>query len=104
MIIPKKIVSVKGGQQLTPAVACNLRGTVGGMKEQVGLFICLAESTAGMLEVAATAGLYLYRVYARVYPKLKILTERQVFEGKRPGTLGSENPFKEATPIRPRAA
>jgi hypothetical protein len=56
-----------------------------------------------MVEVAEAAGLYTHPVSGRTYPKLQILTVREIFEGKRPNMPTIENPFKRAVSIAPRA-
>lgn len=102
--IDEMIVSVKGGQQLNPAMMRDLRGTIEALNKPMGLFICLAEPTPGMVEIAASSGIYTHPVSGQVYPKLQILTVSEIFAGKRPNMPTIENPFKKATPITPRAA
>lgn len=102
--IDEMIVSVKGGQQLNPAMMRDLRGTIEALNKPMGLFICLAEPTPGMAEVAASSGIYTHPVSGQVYPKLQILTVSEIFAGKRPNMPTIENPFKKATQIAPQAA
>ena len=102
--IEEMIVSVKGGQQLNPSMMRDLMGTVAALDKPMGLFLCLAKPTPGMIEVAESAGLYTHPVSGQTYPKLQILTVQEIFEGKRPNMPTIENPFKRAVSIAPRPA
>jgi hypothetical protein len=56
-------------------------------KARIGLFITLANSTGPMRTEAVKAGFY-ETLYGK-YPKIQILTIRELFEGKQPNILGA---------------
>lgn len=74
------VISVKGGK-LTPAYVRELRGVLDreGDSDLAG-FICLQEPTKGMLQEAATAGMYEYRGHD--YPRIQIRTVDDLLQGR----------------------
>jgi site-specific DNA-methyltransferase (adenine-specific) len=76
------IVSVKGGEQLNPSMVRDLAGTVDLDEAELGLFVCLAEPTQGMKDAAHKAGIV--KTAHGPFPKVQIITVRQLLEGKRP--------------------
>jgi DNA modification methylase len=74
------VLSVKGGGA-TPAFVRELRGTMEDETHcEMGGFICMQTPTKGMLEAAASAGMYTYK--GQQYPRLQIRTVGELLEGK----------------------
>ncbi len=64
-------------------------------KARIGVFITLAEATGPMKTEAVKAGYY-ETIYGK-YPKLQILTIKELFEGKQPNIpLVDSSVFKKA--------
>jgi hypothetical protein len=78
----KAIVSVKGGEHVSVAMVRDLAHVVDREKAKIGVFITLADSTGPMRTEATKAGYY-QTIYGK-YPKIQILTIRELFEGKQP--------------------
>ncbi len=78
----KAIVSVKGGDNVNVAMVRDLAHVVDREKAKMGLFITLAEATGPMKTEAVKVGFY-ETDYGK-YPKIQILTIRELFEGKKP--------------------
>jgi len=78
----KAIVSVKGGDNVNLAMVRDLAHVVDREKARIGVFITLADSTGPMRTEAVKAGFY-ETLYGK-YPKIQILTIRELFEGKQP--------------------
>jgi DNA modification methylase len=77
----KAIVSVKGGDNVSVAMVRELAHVVEREKAKIGVFITLAEATEPMKIEAITAGFY--DSGHGKFPKIQILTIRQLFEGKK---------------------
>jgi site-specific DNA-methyltransferase (adenine-specific) len=90
----KAIVSVKGGDNVNVAMVRDLAHVVDREKAKIGVFITLADSTGPMRTEAVKAGFY-ETLYGK-YPKLQILTIRELFEGKQPNIPLVESPFRKA--------
>ena len=91
----KAIVSVKGGENVNVAMVRDLAHVVDREKARIGVFITLADSTGPMRTEAVKAGFY-ETLYGR-YPKIQILTIRELFEGKQPDIpLIDSSSFKKA--------
>jgi site-specific DNA-methyltransferase (adenine-specific) len=96
----KAIVSVKGGDNVNVAMVRDLAHVVDREKAKIGVFITLAESTGPMRTEAVKAGFY-ETLYGK-YPRIQILTIRQLFEGHQPNIpLIDTGAFKQA-PIEAR--
>jgi len=78
----KAIVSVKGGDNVNVAIVRDLAHVVDREKAKIGVFITLAEPTGPMKTEAVKTGFY-ETLYGK-YPKIQILTIRELFEGKQP--------------------
>jgi len=76
----KIIVSVKGGDSLTPSMVRDLIGTMSNEKAELGVFISLREPTRKMKEAAITAG-YFETPLGEKYQKLQIYTISDFFNG-----------------------
>ena len=78
------IVSVKSGH-VTRAMVEQLRGTIEREKAAIGIFITLDEPTPQMRREAVAAGRYHSETWRRDYPRLQILTIRELLkQGRRP--------------------
>jgi site-specific DNA-methyltransferase (adenine-specific) len=76
------IVSVKGGENITPGMVRDLKGTMDREHAALGLFLSLNEPTREMIKEATSAGFY--ETGGQKIPRLQILTANAIFEGKRP--------------------
>ncbi len=74
------LVSVKSGH-VNSAQLRDLKGTLQREKAAMGIFLTLEETTRDMRLEAATGGMY--RVWERDYPKIQILTIRDLLEDGR---------------------
>lgn len=91
----KAIVSVKGGDNVNVSMVRDLAHVVDREKAKIGVFITLADSTGPMRTEAVKAGYY-ETLYGK-YPKIQILTIRDLFEGKQPNIpLVDSSAFKKA--------
>lgn len=78
--LKEMIVSVKGGK-LKPADIRDLRGTIEREDVVMGGFLSLQEPTKAMRREAAEAGIYEYNGIN--YPRIQLLTVREILEEKR---------------------
>jgi site-specific DNA-methyltransferase (adenine-specific) len=91
----KAIVSVKGGENVNVAMVRDLAHVIDRERAKIGVFITLADSTGPMRTEAVKTG-YFETIYGK-YPKLQILTIRELFEGKQPNIpLVDSSAFKKA--------
>jgi len=94
-VTEKAIVSVKGGENVNVAMVRDLAHVVDRENARIGVFITLADSTGPMRTEAVKAGYY-ETLYGK-YPKIQILTIRELFEGKQPNIpLVDSSAFKKA--------
>jgi site-specific DNA-methyltransferase (adenine-specific) len=78
------LVSVKSGH-VNSSMVRDLKGTIDREKAAIGLFITLEESSKEMRLEADTAGLYRSELWKRDYPRIQILTIKELLEeGKKP--------------------
>ncbi|HEV2200161.1 MAG TPA: DNA methyltransferase [Bryobacteraceae bacterium] len=78
----RAIVSVKGGENVNVAMVRDLAHVVDREKAKIGVFITLADSTGPMRTEAVKAGYY-ETLYGK-YPKIQILTVKDLLAGKQP--------------------
>jgi len=91
----KAIVSVKGGENVNVSMVRDLAHVVDRENAKIGVFITLADSTGPMRTEAVKAGYY-ETLYGK-YPKIQILTIRELFAGKQPDIpLVDASAFKKA--------
>ncbi|MGI8575789.1 MAG: DNA methyltransferase, partial [Egibacteraceae bacterium] len=76
------LVSVKGGERLTPSMVRDLIGTVDNHRAEMGLMITLAEPTPGMVETAKQAGSYVWDLTGRRFDRVQIVTVAQLLSGQ----------------------
>ncbi|AVE00430.1 DNA methylase [Streptomyces phage OzzyJ] len=77
------LVSVKGGAT-NPGHVRDLVGTVESQRAAMGVFVCMNEPTKGMVEAANHSGAYNHPANGQRYPKVQIMTVRDLIDGKRP--------------------
>ncbi|QFP95215.1 DNA methylase [Streptomyces phage Dwayne] len=77
------LVSVKGGAT-NPGHVRDLVGTVESQRAAMGVFVCMNEATKGMVEAANHSGVYSHPANGQRYPKVQIMTVRDLIDGKRP--------------------
>jgi site-specific DNA-methyltransferase (adenine-specific) len=94
-VTEKAIVSVKGGENVNVAMVRDLAHVVDREKAKIGVFITLADSTSPMRTEAVKVGYY-ETLYGK-YPRIQILTVKELFEGKQPKIpLVDPSAFKKA--------
>lgn len=77
------IVSVKGGENLTPAMVNELNGVVQRENAEMGVLVTLAEPTRGMVAAAAGAGFVEKSAHGRL-PRVQIVTVGDLIDGRLP--------------------
>jgi DNA modification methylase len=91
------LVSVKGGKDRAPMHVRELGGTVKSRKAEMGVLVTLEEPTPGMHEEADHGGNYTWPVNGQVFPRIQIITIKELLAGKHPQTPPLNNPYLEAT-------
>ena len=76
------IVSVKGGDNLNPSMIRDLVGTIDSEKAQLGLFVCIAPPTQGMIAAANRSGIV--KTAHGTFPKVQIITIDELLHSKKP--------------------
>lgn len=94
--VGRAVVSVKGGATLNPAMVRDLRGTIETQKAELGIFICLTEPTRGMIEEANKSGSYVHGLTGTSYPRLQLITVKELLDGKRPAMPSHFLPYVQA--------
>ncbi len=79
----KVIVSVKGGNQIGPAMVRDLKGTVECEGAGFGIFVCVREPTSEMKKEAASGGMT-QTPLGTEHPKIQIYTIMDYFDGRLP--------------------
>jgi len=79
----KVIVSAKGGENLSPQMVRDLKGTVEREGAGIGILVCLEEPTQGMRKEAATGGFFESAIGTK-HQKISIYTAKDYFDGKKP--------------------
>jgi DNA modification methylase len=80
--VEKVIVSVKGGKNLNAGMVRDLAGVLTKEDAAIGLFVCLARPTAGVLKEAMQQGGYEYG--GKVFQRVQVLTVEDILKGKLP--------------------
>ncbi|GGL95292.1 restriction endonuclease subunit M [Deinococcus aerolatus] len=80
--VEKVIVSVKGGKNLTAGMVRDLAGVLTKEDAAIGIFVCLAKPTAGVLKEAAQQGGYEYG--GKMFARVQVLTVEQILGGQQP--------------------
>jgi DNA modification methylase len=80
-IVNKRIIfSVKSDKTLVPAYISQLKGKMHDKSIVMGVFICLYEPTKGMIKEAKEMGTYKNALFGLEFPKLQIVTIRDMFD------------------------
>ena len=79
----RALVSVKGGAT-NPGHVRDLLGTVGSQRAAMGVFVCMAEPTKGMIDAANHSGTYNHPANGQPFPIVQIITVQDLLDGKRP--------------------
>jgi hypothetical protein len=82
--VGRVLVSVKGGKTVTPQFVRELIGTVDTQKAQMGVLITMAEPTPGMLSAINHGGTYTWPINGQTFPRIQVITIRELLDGKRP--------------------
>uniref|UniRef100_UPI0003B50544 site-specific DNA-methyltransferase n=1 Tax=Deinococcus ficus TaxID=317577 RepID=UPI0003B50544 len=80
--VEKVVVSVKGGKNLTAGMVRDLAGVLTKEAAAIGIFVCLAPPTAGVLKEALQQGSYTYG--GKTFPRVQVLTVADILGGKQP--------------------
>ena len=98
------LVSVKGGKTVGPQFVRDLIGTVQTQKAQMGVLITMAEPTPGVLDAANHGGTYTWPLNGQIFPKVQVVTIRDLLKGKRPDMPQSLLPYIQAAKAPPASA
>lgn len=77
----KIVIQVKSGH-VNPGQIRDLRGTIEREQAQIGVFITFNSPTSGMIKEAVSAGFYKSPGWNKDYPRIQILTIKELLEGK----------------------
>ena len=78
------VVQVKGGKHIGPQYVRDLLGTVEASKSEMGILMTLYEPTEEMKKTAMEAEYYESRIWGHKYPKIQIITIKELLSGKTP--------------------
>jgi DNA modification methylase len=78
------IISVKGGKRPGPEAVRDLIGTVETQKAQMGILITMAEPSPGVRDAVEHGGTYVWPINGKVFPRVQVITIRQLLDKKRP--------------------
>ena len=81
--VSKAIVQVKSGK-VKPGDIRDLKGVIGREGVEFGVFITLETPTKAMIEEAVSEGFFKYELYKNRFPKLQIITIKDLLDGKKP--------------------
>ena len=93
--INKAIVSVKSGKPSVNDIR-DLGHVIEREKSEIGILITLSPPTKDMKEEAAKKGFYESQTLHKIFPKLQILTIKEILSGKKPQTPPTVLIFKKA--------
>ncbi len=82
--IGRVLVSVKGGKTIGPQFARDLLGTVQTQKADMGVLVTMADVTRGTDDAVNHAGTYTLTANGQSFPKIQVMTIKQLLAGKRP--------------------
>lgn len=98
------VVSVKSGH-VNSGMVRDLKGVLEREKAAIGLFVTLDEPTREMELEASTGGLYHSELWNRDYPRIQILSIRELLEGVKPKLPPFVLPtYQQAEKVLPKAA
>lgn len=96
------VISVKAGQNVNPGMVRDLWGVMQRDGHALGLFVCAATPTRGMVEEAAAHGL-METEFGR-FPALQIFTLADLFEGRSPRLPPMVSATRRASRVETRAS
>ncbi len=91
--IARVIVSVKGGQNVSPAMVRDLIGTVGNQGAELGLLITMVTPTPGMVEAANHSGIWTHPANGSQYPTVQIISVPELLQRKKPDLPPAQRPY-----------
>jgi len=91
------IISVKGGKTLTPSMVNELEGAVTKFNANMGVLITLNTPTKGMMETSNQFGLWKDAFTGNSYPRIQIITIRELLEGQSPRMPSVISPYLKAS-------
>jgi len=91
----KIIIQVKSGH-VNRGMIDSLKGVIEREKAQIGVFITLKKPTKPMIKEAVSSGFYESETYNKNYPKIQILTIKDLLNGKKIEYPGVDQTLKEA--------
>lgn len=91
--IGRALVSVKGGKSVGPAEVRDLLGTVETQRAEMGVLVTMEQPTRGMKDAADHAGAYRWPLNDDLFPKIQLVTIRELLDGKRPQTPTTLTPY-----------
>jgi site-specific DNA-methyltransferase (adenine-specific) len=94
------VIGVKAGENVNPGMVRDLGRVMERDKHRLGLFLCAAAPTKGMMAEADSHGL-VETEFGR-FPKLQIFTLEDLFQGKRPLLPPVLSPNKKAARVETR--
>ena len=83
-VMGRCLASVKGGKAVNPAFVRDLLGTVETQKAQMGVLITMAEPSPGVLDAVDHGGTYTWPLNNQSYPRVQVITIKQLLAGARP--------------------
>ncbi len=89
------LVSVKGGAT-NPSHIRDLIGTVASERAAMGVFITMREPTKAMVEAAQHSGIFTWPINGQKYPRVQIITVKELLAGKRPQMPATLLPYFQA--------
>lgn len=96
--VGRAIVSVKGGKSINPAFVRDLDGTVQHAKAEMGILVLAHEPTPGMLDAVRHSGSYTLPANGQEFPRLQIMTVKQLLAGEKPKLPVVYPPYLKAQP------
>lgn len=95
----KVLVSVKGGKDIGPQFVRDLLGTIETQKAQMGVLITLEDPTPDMVDAVNHSGNYRWPVTQETFPRVQMITIRELLGGKRPQTPAMLRPYPTAARV-----
>mgnify|MGYP002724192700 CR=1 FL=1 len=86
------LISVKGGKQLSPSMVRDLSGTIEAEKAQMGVLVLQHPPTPGILDAINHGGIYRHPANDQIFPRLQVVTTKELLEGKKPKLPLTLNP------------
>lgn len=94
--VGRALVSVKGGQQLNPAMVRDLIGTVDSQKAEMGVLVTMQNPTKGMVDAAHHSDTYEWPFNGTKFPKVQVISVGQLLRGEKPQMPPTFLPYMKA--------